>query len=421
MPDAKITTPNARSKLAVRGKPYYRLIHQGLHLGYRKLAKGGRWVMRVYVDRGNYRTETIATADDEAPANDLDVLNFQQAKDRASLRATEILAASSGRSYGPFTVKDALDHYLTEKLAHEGRDTADNKRRLGRIAEDLGHIEVSKLTKQDVSGWLRTMAETPPMLRGGKVRQVDMNDPDVKRRRRDSANRFLNDLKAALNFAVEEEKATAGSWRDAKPFKLAGDNRPRYLTLEEVTRLLNAAEPDLRAPILGGLMTGARRGDLVGMVVGDFMPEAGAVMIGNRKVRYKGKPPFPCYLSPEGVAFFSGHTADRQPGEPMFLRSDGQAWREDDIARPLKAANAKAGIKPAASVNVLRHTYASHAVMAGMTLAAVAANLGHSDTRMVETHYAHLAPDWRKEQAQRMPNFGIEADSKAVNMASRQA
>ena len=243
-----------------------------------------------------------------------------------------------------------------------------------------------------------------------------MTDPEVKRRRRDSANRLMNDLKAALNFAVEDDKASAGGWRDAKPFKMASNNRPRYLTGEEITRLLNAAPPDLRALLEGGLMTGARRGDLAAMKVGDYMPDAGAVMVGNRKVSYKGKPPFPCYLNAEGVDFFKRHTAGRDPSESMFVRSDGQAWREDDVTRPLKAANKAANISPPASINVLRHTYGSHAVMSGMTLSAVAANLGHSDTRMVETHYAHLAPDWRKEQAQRMPSFGIQTDNKVANI-----
>lgn len=412
MAKAGLTTISARAKLAVSGKPHYRLISPGLHLGYRKSKSGGRWVVRVYLGKQNYSVEVIGVADDTIKADGVDVLDFTQAQKRATERATEILAATSGRSYGPFAVKDALEHYQREKLGHEGRDTADNRRRLAAIAEELGEIEAAKLTKQEVSEWLRKMASTPPKLRGGKFADVDMNDPEVKRRRRDSANRFLNDLKAAMNFAVEDEKIVPGSWRDAKPFKLAGDNRPRYLSLEEVTRLLNGSAPDLRALLQGALMTGARRGDLVGMSVGDFMADAGAVMIGNRKVRYKGKPPFPCYLSPEGVAFFKAHTAGRDPAEPMFLRADGQAWKEDDVARPLKAANAAAKIKPAAAINVMRHTYASHAVMAGMTLAAAAANLGHSDTRMVEKHYAHLAPDWRKEQAQRIPSFGVQSESK---------
>jgi integrase len=40
----------------------------------------------------------------------------------------------------------------------------------------------------------------------------------------------------------------------------------------------------------------------------------------------------------------------------------------------------------------LRHTYASGLINRGVPLVFVAAQLGHSDTRMVEKHYGHLAP-----------------------------
>lgn len=411
MSNAAITTPNARKKLKAQGRPHYRLIHKGLHLGYRKSKGSGRWVMRLYLGGGEYKHKTIATADDGVEANGHDVLSFAQAQERIRETANEVLADTDGRVYGPLTVRKALDEYFREHLGREGRDSREARRRLNTIAEALGDIEVKKLTRRHINKWMLDMAKRPPMLRGGKPMEVDMSDPDVQRRRRDSANRHMNDLKAALNFAVQEGRAESGSWRDAKPFTLAGDNRPRYLSMEEVRRLLNAADPDLRALIQGGLMTGARRGDLVHMRVKDYMRDAGAVMVGNRKVRYKGKPPFPCYLSDEGVAFFEAQTAGRDPEEPMFTRN-GNAWREDDVARPMREANKRASINPPASINVLRHTYASHAVMAGTTLMAVAQNLGHSDTRMVENHYAHLAPNWRKEQAKLSPSFGLDIDNK---------
>jgi integrase len=40
----------------------------------------------------------------------------------------------------------------------------------------------------------------------------------------------------------------------------------------------------------------------------------------------------------------------------------------------------------------LRHTYASTLVNAGVPLAYVAAQLGHTDTTMVEKYYGHLSP-----------------------------
>ena len=40
---------------------------------------------------------------------------------------------------------------------------------------------------------------------------------------------------------------------------------------------------------------------------------------------------------------------------------------------------------------------------------AVAKNLGHTDTRMVEKHYGHLSRDWMTETIRRTaPSFGMD-------------
>ena len=76
--------------------------------------------------------------------------------------------------------------------------------------------------------------------------------------------------------------------------------------------------------------------------------------------------------------------------------------------RPLHDACHGARIAPAVSFHILRHTYASHLVMAGAPLQVVAANLGHADTRMTEKHYAHLAPSYVASVIRTaMPKLGI--------------
>ena len=50
----------------------------------------------------------------------------------------------------------------------------------------------------------------------------------------------------------------------------------------------------------------------------------------------------------------------------------------------------------------------------------VARNLGHSDTRMVEKHYGHLAPSYIADAIRAAaPNFGIEPDRKVVSIDAR--
>ena len=59
------------------------------------------------------------------------------------------------------------------------------------------------------------------------------------------------------------------------------------------------------------------------------------------------------------------------------------------------------------SFHILRHSWASLAVMAGVPLLVVAKNLGHADTRMVEKHYGHLAPSYIADAIRAgAPRFG---------------
>src|SRR5215210_588447 len=80
---------------------------------------------------------------------------------------------------------------------------------------------------------------------------------------------------------------------------------------------------------------------------------------------------------------------------------------------PMREGCKRAHIEPAISFHVLRHTWASLSVMAGMPLMVVARNLGPSDTRMVEKHYGHLAPSYiGDEVGAGGPRFGFKPDKK---------
>jgi len=85
----------------------------------------------------------------------------------------------------------------------------------------------------------------------------------------------------------------------------------------------------------------------------------------------------------------------------------------------MRNACKRATIKPQINFHGLRHTYASHAVMNGVPLLVVAKNLGHSDTRMVEKHYGHLAPSYIADAIDEgAPRFGIVSVSKVTQFGS---
>ena len=53
--------------------------------------------------------------------------------------------------------------------------------------------------------------------------------------------------------------------------------------------------------------------------------------------------------------------------------------------------------------------------MNGAPLMVVARNLGHADTRMVERHYGHLAPNYVSDAIRAAaPRFGIAPSSNVV-------
>jgi integrase len=411
--DTNLESRSARSRLKARHKPYFRLIEPGLHLGYRRLASGpGTWVARRYSGAGAYTVENLRTpdgalvlADDYQDADGERVLSFAQAQS----------AARGPRPARPggYTVDDAMADYF-QFLASDGRPKGalyDSERKAeAHIRPALGQLKVSALTPERLRRWRDELAKAPPRLRtrqgdAQKYRDADDSD-DAQRARRASANRTWSVLRAALNHAYHEGKAESdAAWRKVKPYRSVEFARIRYLTVAEAKRLINAADPEFRPMIEAALQTGARYGELCRLIVADFNSDSGTLAIRKSK---SGKPRH-VVLTDEAVAFFTALTAGRAGHELILRKPRGGGFGRSHQQRPMADAVARARISGAASFHILRHTWASLAVMAGMPLMVVAKNLGHSDTRMVEKHYGHLAPSYVADAVRASaPRFGIE-------------
>jgi len=69
---------------------------------------------------------------------------------------------------------------------------------------------------------------------------------------------------------------------------------------------------------------------------------------------------------------------------------------------------------------VLRHTYASHLAMNGIPLPVVAANLGHTDTRMIDKHYAHPEKSYIEDSIRaNAPTSGAMSRSNVIPIEGR--
>lgn len=416
--DSALETRSARSRLKVRGKPYFRLIEPGLHLGYRKLPSGpGTWIARRYSGEGAYTVVNLRTpdgqlviADDFADADGEHVMDFAQAQNAARGRR-------AARQAGGYTVADVMDGYL-EFLAGDGRSASSlydtRLRDKTHIRPPLGKLKVAALTPDRLRCWRDDMAKAPARIRtreGDKQRHRNVTET---RARRATANRNWTVLRAALNHAFRDGKIESDTaWRKVTPYRGVETARARYLTIAEAKRLINAADLEFRPMVEAALQTGCRYGELCRLVVGDFNSDSGTLAIRQSK---SGNPRH-VVLTDEGAALFARLTAGRAGDEPILRKRRGGPFLRSDQFLPMRDAVRRAKIMPPISFHGLRHTWASLSVMAGAPLMVVARNLGHASTTMVEKHYGHLAPSYIADEIRKAaPRFGFKPGHKVVTI-----
>lgn len=418
--NANLETRTARARLA-KERFHWSSIAEGLALGYRRTKVGyGTWTVRALDrDAGKYVTDRIGRADDTEDADGRQVLTYHQAADRA--RTLSAAARGPGvQASGPLTVTDAAREYLEWFQVHRKSHGATKTVIDAHILPRLGRRIVAELEKREIQKWHEGLAASPARTRAKKVatapafRAQDLTDPDVARKRRATANRILSVLRAILNHAWRDGRVASDSaWRRVRPFLNASEPLVRYLTEDEARLLVNACGADLRRLVRAALLTGCRRGELAALRVEDYRADAGSIHVRESKSGRSRHVP----LSAEGVEFFGELTAGRAGGETLLTRA-GRPWQKNDQVRELHEACTRAGIAPAIGIHVCRHTYGSWLAMRGVALQVIAELLGHSDTRITQRHYGHLAPSYVAEVLRSNLPTIAPAPSKVTTLAA---
>ena len=410
--DAKLDTRAARGRLPVQHEPYWRAIVRGSHLGYRKGKRGGVWLARFRPDGGRYIKKSLGTADDVLEADGITALSFAQAQDKAREWFAEQARKDAGlpTTTGPYTVADAMRDYL-EWYATENKPSGLLFARQtvnAHIKPGLGGIALNDLTTEKIKRWRKGLLDKPPRVRSGKFDPVKYGvaptDENGRRARKATVNRIVTILRAGLNHAFNETNNGVTSdtaWRRVKPFKNVDAARVRYLSADECTRLMNASAPDFRPLVQAALLTGARYGELIAMNCDDYNADAATVSVFESKSGKTRHIP----LNDEGVMLFSQLTGGRKGR--IFLNANGEPWGQWQQARALAAAAEAASVENV-TFHTMRHTYASNLAMRGVPMSVIANALGHSSTRMVESHYAHLSPSYVADTIRaNLPKLGI--------------
>lgn len=431
---ADLSSKTKRLKLEA-GKEHAEHLAPGQYLLYRRPISGaaGSWSARTYDAETRHKTRgSIGVTDDAQAADGVLVLDYEQAKEKArewcKVESRKAYLRSTGEvvSDAPLTVNDCLDAYeLAAKREGRPTETIESYSRT-RIRPELGEMQVGKLTRKRTETWLDALAGSPRRRTGQKFSEEgawgeDGPSPEALKSRRSTANRILAILKRALTLAVEDGRYSgAEPWRDVNPLKGIGTARTRFLSSEEQARLVKACPPDFRALVLAALYTGSRFGPLARLLVRDFDPKARALWI--EKDKGHGDTSRWVALDDEAVAWFGAQVKGRGTDELLLRRSsakritrtdgDRLRWMASDQVAAMAAA-CKAAKLERLTFHELRHTYASMLVNAGVPIAFVAEQLGHTNTRMVEKYYGHLCKSAKAESIRKLtPKRGLSPEAK---------
>jgi Phage integrase family len=173
------------------------------------------------------------------------------------------------------------------------------------LAKSVGKFLISELTLERVKTWRNGLVTKPRHRRCGRFSKkatiaVDLTDKRTRDRRKDTANRILGTLKAALNFACQEDFSIMKVWTAVKPFENVGQPRVNYLEIPDQRRLLAAATGAIHDLIEAALLTGCRFGELSRLRVDDFDFTNGSLFVWESK----SKKTRHIWLSEAGIELF---------------------------------------------------------------------------------------------------------------------
>lgn len=365
-----------RSKLEPRREPYWDRIEAGCFLGYRKLEDGtGTWIARWRNEEGGQKYHAIGSTPSVG-------------YDAAVKAARQWFAQCKGGSTEVITVEEACRRYVIDRRSEKGEGTAkDAEGRFNRLVygTKFGKIKLPSLRTAHISDW-----------RNAQIAQDDdaEDNPDAERRAKDSTNRNLATLKAALNLAYRMGLASSTEqWDRVQSYQKVAKRRDVSLSMLDRKKLITAASPDLKVFLNAMLLTGCRPGELAGCVVGD-LDSAGLLTVAGKT----GRRTIP--ISPKALALLKSAAGDRDLDEPLLTRS-GVAWTRFEWRDAFQEARRAAGLPETVVMYSLRHVAISEMLVAGIDPMTVSKIAGTS-VQMISSNYGHLIKERVVEQLARV-------------------
>jgi integrase len=394
----KLDTRTSRRTIPHGPKLHIEKIMKGIALGYRRNLKGGIWYARRHNEGTlQYSFKELGIADDLTDADGVKVLTRDQAK-----AAAELWFKGGGHK-GAYTVADAAADWLSKWEGSErSKATSEANVRL-HILPVLGGISLEELKQEKIENWLHELAATPPFrvqererstkrLSPSRVSKIiyDPSDPETIRKRKDSANRVFNDLRALLNAAPSDKISTDKEWRKIKKLQGASKASSEGLSPEEAKQFIAVCPPDFKLLVQAALITACRYTDLCQMKVNQYVERFHALEVRQNKTGEMQR----TYLTDEEEAFIVKQIEGKQANDLIFKRSDGTPWKKSHQQERMEAALKAANIQRHVRFHDLRHSVGQWLAESGVDMKVISKQLGHSSVKVTESFYVHYTPEF---------------------------
>lgn len=296
--------------------------------------------------------------------------------------AEGITPVTSNRKKYSTTFSQLADKYLEFcKSQKDYKSKAGRVRTLQRTFGEMRLVDISLEDMETYQSARRTEAKQPKKEGGESSGIVSAA----------TVNRELAVLKNMFSKAEQWELIPESSLKIARKVKLTKENnkRLRFLSVTEMTALVDSCSRGLREIVVFALNTGCRRGEILSLKWDHVDLKHGFIRIADSKNGESRDIPINTALAD----MFKGMV--RRLDSPYVFTNPDTGTRYQDLKRSFATACRKAAIMDF-HFHDLRHTFASHLVMSGVDLTTVSRLLGHKSLAMT-LRYAHLAPDHLKK------------------------
>ncbi len=231
--------------------------------------------------------------------------------------------------------------------------------------------------------------EAPDLL----VHLMNLSDRSLKSR---SMARHLITIRGFFKFLLKEREISKNP-TELLELPKGGRKLPRFLSIDEVDRILAATNEDSPEGIRNGAMlqllyaTGLRVSELVSLKVDDLNLQKGFLRAFGKGSKERIVP-IGRTASSALQDYFDRALETLRTGratQTLFLTRRGKGMTRQMFWTLLKGLAAKANIRETVSPHVLRHSFATHLIERGADLRSVQVMLGHADISTTQI-YTHL-------------------------------